>query len=87
MVDVGPKAASDANAVVVGLCEGVAQSSKQASGSRDGRVHEVELSKRALPSLAADSRARGEIRKDPGELLFPVRGKLQGLAESVDDPT
>ena len=81
------KDSCDADAAsILGRSEGPLESTEQASGSGDGSADKAEFSEDALPSLPADPTARGEVLKDLGEHELPVWGKLDGLADSVNNP-
>ena len=83
----GAKRLGDADAVTVGLLEGQLESREQSSRAWDGHRDEPEFAQDALPVLVADAVSPGEFVEDSGEALRAVRGKFDGLADGVDDPT
>ena len=77
----------DTDAVPVGVGDAKLKCTKEPSASRDGRPHELELTKDALPCLKANVLFSPEFFKDGKDPSFAAVSEFEGAQGGVKDPT
>ena len=75
------------DAMPVSVGDAKLKCTKEPSASRDGRPHEAELAKDALPRLKANMCFTLEFFKDGKDLSFAVVSEFEGALGGVKDPT
>ena len=76
----------DRHAVLVSVCDAKLKCTKEPSTSRDGRPHEPELTKDALPLLKANALFVLKFFKDGKDLSFVVVSEFKDAQGGVEDP-
>jgi hypothetical protein len=84
---VSPDVLVDTDAVLVGVLEAELQGRKQSPGTRDGQGDESEFPNDFLPFAQAHAALTPQLVKQGLDAGFAVFRELNGLGQSVDDPS
>ena len=76
----------DSNAVLIGVAQAFLQKGEESTGARNTNGHTAQFSKDLVPEFEGNPMFEAERVKQVLEALNAVRGELEGLPDSIDEP-